>query len=765
MEQPAIEPVSETLRVVDGARLEDAAPYAVALSPPRKAARGREDEYLLLLLNLSETASPRLYRELRGVVAGAYWSTPGSITAVSRRSVAAANRYLFEHNLNSRPSERCYGGLACAVLHGEDFFILQAGPVRSCVLHRGRLMCFPRDEQPAHLGISPVADVHLNHVFTAVGDTLLLASSALIDEAGEENLVRLLRRPGPSEVLARLEQVVSGGDFTVLVARLRQGEEIVTEEPPARETPRARPPGKRLRPYTESPEPSRPQARRQRVERRPTRGDEERGREPAPGRRAEEARAAVDILEHRRSGRKPGLSVAEWVRDGFRWLGGRLGYVGRGLGVAGGGMVAVGKWLGGAVGTLFEGVLPGRGRASRQRVKRRPPPEENRAAMMAIAVGIPVLIAIIVAFAHSRFGAASRFQGIITRAEEEIALAQALGDNPQEARSHWEAALELAGRAARLHPDAESALEIQRQAQEAIDRLDHVRRLTTVELADFGSPNLKRRLALHDRMLFVIDPTSGWVARVSLNRAGDGLTDEDIPVLVHTGQQVDGHNVGELIDAVWVDRGSGRQMSALLILEEGGALVSYDPGWQDESGSPQLRRSFLGVPPPGEAKAVATFDGRFYVLDTAADGTGQIWRYLPRDDDYPDQPELYFANPPSRALTTARDIVIDGHIYVLYADGTIVKFLGGDPQPFEIRGVPGGLGEVVAFAVDPDTGEGVYVADRGNARVVSLGPEGAFREQFRAEGAFNALEALAVDEETGQLYTLGGGRLYTASLP
>ena len=72
----------------------------------------------------------------------------------------------------------------------------------------------------------------------------------------------------------------------------------------------------------------------------------------------------------------------------------------------------------------------------------------------------------------------------------------------------------------------------------------------------------------------------------------------------------------------------------------------------------------------------------------------------------------------------------------------------------------------VALAVDTESRSGVvYVADRGNKRVVVLEPDGAFRAQFHAEGAFDGLEALVVNEAAGRLYIFSGGRLYVALLP
>jgi hypothetical protein len=110
-------------------------------------------------------------------------------------------------------------------------------------------------------------------------------------------------------------------------------------------------------------------------------------------------------------------------------------------------------------------------------------------------------------------------------------------------------------------------------------------------------------------------------------------------------------------------------------------------------------------------------------------------------------------------------MAINGHIYVLYEDGTVMKLLGGEAQPFEIRGIPKGLGEVSGFAVDPAGDGTVYLADRGNARVVALSPDGDFNKQFRAWGALQSLEALAVSQRQRRLYLLDGGKLYAAPLP
>lgn len=704
-----------TLRVAGGTRLEDAAPYAASLAPPPRAARGRQNERLFVLLDLTGPASPHLYRELREVVVQTFWGTDGSITAALRRAAAAASRHLFQANLRvpTDPArilkERCYGGLTCAVLHDDELFILQAGPAWAGLLHGKHLRCFPpgvETVQPraVEIGMGPLADVRLYHTFVATGDMLLLTSPALMREIGDGGLARVLPRASVPEVLEELEQVGAGVDFAALVVYWAPPEETsMLSEVEASQPLSPRP--KRELPIPEPP------AR------------------PKPA-------------------REPGPSLGERLQGGVR-------SVGRGI-------AAAGAWLAGGVRRLFRRMLPGPEREARRRARTpRPIPQENRNVMMAIAIGIPVVLVIIVVMAYLSFGARARLNSLIIEAQSETALARAAGSTSEEARPHWEAALEYANAAVALQPDDPAATALKTQTQTALDRLDGIVRLMPVQLWDLGPGSVPRRMVVHGQMVFVLDPAGGWVAQLTLNPAGDGVSEEGI--IVQEKQQIGGGKVGAMVDFTWVTSGDERQASSLVILEEDGALVSYDPAWGGAEGTSQLKRFRLGTPPAGRAQAVDSYKDFFYVLDTIA---GQIWRYAPQGDAYPNPPDRYFGVPPLKALATARDMAIDGYIYVLYDDGTLLKFLRGEPQPFDVRGLPGDLSQAITLAVDPDgSSEAIYVADRGSGRVIVLKPDGNFQAQFRAGEAFAGLEALAVDEAAGRLYVISQGRLYAASLP
>ncbi len=746
-----------TLRVAGGVR-RDAACCAVALSSPPRAARGRDGERLFALIDLTGPATLHLYREMREVVAQEYWSTSGSVTAAMRRAAPAANRHLFKFNQKAASPSRCYGGLVGAVLHGEDIFVLHAGPGRACVLRRNQFECFPRGGQLPHLGMGVVADVRLYHTFAALGDTLLLASSSLAQATDEGGLARVLPRADLHEVLAGLEQVGAGVDFTALVARL-----ALPSIAPSAEAAR---PAAALRAAA----PTLPQAEEPSAREAPWQSISARVTEGLQTTRAPEPRplAPLDLpppMYQPEPVREAGPGLGERVLDSARVAGRKLGAgVKNGARAVWRGIAAVGAALVSGAKALFWRMLPGADRRVQQQKRPpRPVPKENRTVMMAIAIGVPVLVALVTLFAYRTLGAKAQFEGVKAQVEQEAQLALT-SSVISETRRHWEAVLEKAEQANALTPGDERIAELREQAREAIDDLDGVVRLAFVELADFGAGEAPRRLVVYRQTVFVLDPAAGWVAQVNFSLTEDGIILGKTPAtLVNTGKEIDGGAVGDLVDLVWVEAGSGRMASGLAILEEGGGLVNYDPAWGGEGGEPHLTRSFLDTTPKAP-RAIDSFEGRLYILDSG-EGQGQIWRYDPQGEIYPDPPGHYFAVAPARPLVDAVDMAIDANVYVLHIDGAILKYLTGESQPFD-AGVPDGFSQPISLAVDQEGSSGrVYVADRGHQRVIVLEADGAFRAQFRTDEAFNELEALAVDEAAGRFYVFSGGRLLVAPLP
>lgn len=710
---------SGTLRFSNGAQV-DATPYTDVQPSPPQAASGRAGEFLFVVVQLSGPASPDLHSKLSAAAGDTYWSTAGSSTAALRKAAIAANGHLVQFNARAEPSQHCVGALVLAVLHDDDVYVLQVGQGSASLLHRGRLQQFSAAKGLPQLGARQVADVRVHHAFSAVGDTLLLAAPSLTPLTGSDGLEVALAEADFPLLLSRLAQSAAESDFTALVARrssLVLAPDLAETREPA-ETPSisALP--------SDMPQPEPPRRRR---------------------RPREKKESRLRLWANR---------VGPEIRD-------RLSSASQ---AAGQGLRSAGAWLGQGAKTLLRRTLPGRDEtASRPFKEPSAAPDENRRLLMAIAVGIPVLLVIVVVVAYLSFGDEARFQGLIDKAQLEMDLARAT-DDPDEARRHLETALDYAADAAAWRPEDPDAARLYAEAEGALDVIDHVSRLTAVEIDEFGQGTEPNQLVVRGQMLFVLDSGAGWAVRLDLSPGGDSLaTPTSLTELAVAGELIGVEQVATLLDCAWVDTAGGREASGLLILEETGGLLTYDPSWTGAGGGPRVTRSTLRDALAQSALAIGTYQGRLYVLDPVRN---QIWRYQPEGDSYPYPPEQYFTSAPPKRLDDAVDMAIDGNVYVLYEDGTILRFLGGEVQPFDTQGVAGDLSAASRIAVDPSGLSGhLYVADPEGERIVVLAPNGAFLAEYRMQVPLDLLSALAVDETAGRLYLVSGQRLYSALLP
>src|SRR5262245_6113520 len=106
------------LHLSDGARQSEVPPGLSVHSAPRKAARGRDRDVLMVGLYLG----PGAPRELAEAAVTTYFGTPGSVTAAARAAFAAAHTRLIEINRYPPATGPLQGGLCLAVLRGSDFY-------------------------------------------------------------------------------------------------------------------------------------------------------------------------------------------------------------------------------------------------------------------------------------------------------------------------------------------------------------------------------------------------------------------------------------------------------------------------------------------------------------------------------------------------------------------------------------------------------------------------------------------------------------------
>ncbi len=716
-----LEAIVGDVHVVGGVRQSITAPTAT-LQPPRRVARGRSGDRLFVLVELRPPdlgADIELYHapynKIIDQIAAAYWRTEGSVTAALRAAITAANDWLMDYNLNAPVRERFRAGVTCAAMRQADVFIAQAGPAACYVAHQGRVERFPsRDVAAPALGASRGVEVRYSHAELHPGDVVLLCDSLTAEHTSDDAIANAIVYVGAPAALANLERLVGSGDLIALVI---EGAAESKKVPDAKEPAVA--PARQAAPPPPIPEPIEP--------------------ETAP----EIAHTA-----------EPGPSLRERLAD--MWARLRRPTTPTRPPIPRDDLVERARQV---VRSVIVGLLVA-GRDSKAFLQRMLPeqsPRSERSAPGSALIGagltiiIPLLITALVVSTFMQRRQQAEFESLLNAARAQAAEAQNSTDE-RDARAKWQSAMEHANEALDYHSDNIDALAIRNQAMGQLDRIDRVTRIKSALLFDFGAVT-HYDMAAQSVNVFVMNDKNLW--HITLNETGSGILEgRPPPISAYAGAAISGRQIGDLLDLTWVGADGLRTKSSLLILDTGG-LLEYDPAWN-------VRAVQLGQ---GETRSglrlMAAFGGNLYVLDSS-----QLWRYKPLGDGFGTAPETYFNTPPGD-LSTVVDMAIDGSVYLLYADGRIRRFFGGDEQPFTPTDLSDPLAQPVALAADAEATRGsLYVADAARARIVQFTSQGIFMRQLKSyDSAMDALENILVDERAQRIFFLSGGKLYTAPLP
>lgn len=113
-------------------------------------------------------------------------------------------------------------------------------------------------------------------------------------------------------------------------------------------------------------------------------------------------------------------------------------------------------------------------------------------------------------------------------------------------------------------------------------------------------------------------------------------------------------------------------------------------------------------------------------------------------------------NPP---LTDAVAMAIDGFIYVLKSDGSVLKFEKGELVfDFGLKDLDKPLADPRAIFTTIDS-EHLYILDAGNKRIVVINKSGFYESQYVYEGLTDPTD-LFVDEAAGATYLLDGTKVF-----
>lgn len=693
-------------------------PGLMAYAPPRKAARGREREWLLvsLLLNGNRPFAPEEYETLTNAAALAFHNTQGALTAALRAAAEAINDALLERNLSTTGrGQYAIGWVTLAALRDSQLTILQCGPTHVLALNAGAARHI-HDPALAGKGLGLGQSIHryFSQIQLQPGDRLLICPK--LPPAWANALESDRGLPAPEATRKRLLAVAEGdvGGALIHVTDGTGAMHFVTADAPLPFTHPATPvadavsqtfqPAPTALPptpveFSPLPEPTLPTSS--------TTAGGAIGSASAGATSLPSAPPAAHVI-----GRPPEDSPSAYAippQAADEELVERLAEM--------------------ALARQFPSSIPRAGEETEfdalpaeeeedeadvevvdvtstprlspeeiaQRAQRRVESQRQMAraavggihawrnfteqagarirkflpnllpggesdltlpvpAMAFISILVPLLIVTIAVVVYMRFGVSSQYETFLAQAIElrEIAMQKT---DPLQQYETWKAVLDQARNAEEKNPTSE-AKALKQEAQAQVDSLLGVTRLRLSPIFNTPLDAQISRMAVSDSDLFMLDAANGNILRAAINGRGHVLDETfDCQPGVYGGK-----SVGSLVDLQALPKVNTLN-SSVLGVDAAGNLLYCAQG--------QVSQPMSLTPPStnwGRVTAIALDSGRLYVLDAPARA---VWVYSDKEGVFTDAPLFFFGNQIPE-IQDAIDIAVssDG-LFLLHADGRV----------------------------------------------------------------------------------------------
>lgn len=159
----------------------------------------------------------------------------------------------------------------------------------------------------------------------------------------------------------------------------------------------------------------------------------------------------------------------------------------------------------------------------------------------------------------------------------------------------------------------------------------------------------------------------------------------------------------------------------------------------------------------GQAGGLGVFFGNVYVLDKTAK---QILKFVSTSTEH--VKTNYFTKDTTPDVSSAQSITIDGSIWVLLKDGTVLKFTRGNKDNLSLSGLDKAFSSPTRIYTNSDS-DNIYILDNGNSRIVVFDKTGAYQSQYVSPVLKDAKD-FEVNEKAKKFYILSGGKIYLVDL-
>lgn len=642
--------------------------------PPRRVARGRKAEQLILYLfqsgrkSLSGTETAEILQKL----ATMYYQSRGSMTAVMRDTAQSLNDYLMARNLRSTEQEgQAVGIFSQIVIKEGRLSIAQSGPANIWTW-RDRKHTYVREPQLAGkgLGISRTTPIYFNQFEFVSGDLVVVSTGELPQHIVDESIV-LTQDRIPALVSAMTEGLQA--DVNKLIISVSPGEGAVHLLEPGADieaifSMSAYHMPDKIDPVKHDREQSLPQEiynglpieRADRIE-------------------VGDARSAAleDYLSIESSGdamldrqeREPvHLSSDDSLDRDSVIARPQQADMQEEISKTGASLQLVLS----RVGSFLRGFLPKLARVLQAFVGRMLPGDGiftlPRGFMAISALVVPLVVVAVASLVYFGRGRSSQFQAYFEQAQSAAVIAAAQTEL-MDIRTAWEATLAFLDQAEAYETTAESQA-LRTHALSVLDEIDGIVRLDfqPAIVGGLSRGTHISQIVATEGDLYLLDSSQGSVIRASLTSRG-----YEIDSNFRCGPGPYGpYIVEEIIDIAALPRGN-EQRASLIGMDANGNLLYCIPG--------EAPLSAPLAPPDsnwGNPAAMVLDLGDLYILDPF---TNAVWIFPGTAMSFRERPELYFgAEVPN--LADVIDLAVNGDdLYLLHQGGqmtTCTRSLGSE---------------------------------------------------------------------------------------
>ena len=668
-------------------------PGLMATLPPRKIARGRDQDRLVIYLLLAGNAvlSTGEYVQLASRAAVVFYETPGTLTAALRASCESINKLIYDRNMSSPGhGQYAFGLLTLAVLRESQLTLLMSGPMQTFVLSANGAQHIFDTLSGKGVGLNATAPHYFSQVTLLQNDRLVLCSKVplawelALKDASPTSLEATRRRlmtQTEEDVNAVLLVATEGsGKLTVLRPAIEEKAPSTPAVAPASTIPSgsvAEP----QQPVSEESE----AAFEAHILQPSAYGIPPESKEQIPLPEEIPVKASLlDSLPKVKPVEPPDLleepAATEGVKPAPRQPSARTRRTAKTIANGMQNVRRGNEWISNAIQNFLPRLLPdspglaGKDQTSADGENLHFP---SSPVMMFIALLIPLVVVTIASVVYFRYGRSVEYEEYLVQAQNAHAQAISLND-PAAQREAWQRELFYLDKAESSNETTDSH-KLRQEAQSQLDKLQGITRLQFQPVLSNGVGVQIARLAASENDLYLLDPQRGSIMHIALTDSG---FQRDNSFDCNPGSY-GAYTVGPLVDIrALLDVNTFN--ATVMGVDAAGTLLYCAPG--------QVAQA-IPLPPPdtnwGRVKAFTMNSGNLYVLDAQSHA---VWVYVGKDGSFVDRPYFFFGGQIPE-LADAIDLAVNNDdLYILHSDGHLstcsyshiqtVPTRCADPVPF-----------------------------------------------------------------------------------